>query len=713
MTSKPGRPQMLPVATAVVAMVLGIVLLAPVSRGSADETGAATRTLISGGGGFKELFDDGFVGVSDATLSFGDGETLVEVAPGSTGRIEIKPRDGYFNAEDFTRLVFELGNRGESEVKYELRLENDRPTETARSAAFTGWISPGQNKPANVYFFRDKSVRDKFPELKVFEGMRSLPGGLMFDGRSIDPGKIKRISISIFPSGRETRLSLGSVYASHPPVPALLKHDPERFFPFIDRYGQFIHGTWPGKVGSDEDLRQASREEEQDLDKHPGPENRSLYGGWTAGPRLEATGFFRVEKHDGKWWLVDPEGYLFWSHGVTCCGFGGADTAIAGRERYFSGLPEAGSPLAQFYTKGGAVFMFTQANLHRKYGSDWAQKIKDITHRRLKSWGMNTLGNWSNPAVMYLRKTPYTVAVEYKSDTVTSRGFPDVFSPSFRENLRQALEEKKESFDDPWCIGYFIDNELKFGSPMSFMEDVTKDPPQTPMKREWVKELESRHKTIEEFNRLAGTDFAGWDALLANRTSVKLAKLADTVNEFYKRMCETYFKTCREEQKRVAPRQLYLGCRFLQVVGPELVAVAADFCDVISFNIYEFGVASRRIEGADKPFIVGEFHFGALDRGMFGTGFRWAGDQQDRAGLYEDYVRGAVENPYCVGTHWFQYHSQAFTGRNPDGENFQIGLLDITGNPYPELRSAIRKIGESIYDLRQSSRKKTDTDRPE
>ena len=24
---------------------------------------------------------------------------------------------------------------------------------------------------------------------------------------------------------------------------------------------------------------------------------------------------FRVEKVDGKWWFVDPEGYLFWSVG--------------------------------------------------------------------------------------------------------------------------------------------------------------------------------------------------------------------------------------------------------------------------------------------------------------------------------------------------------------------------------------------------------------
>ena len=37
-----------------------------------------------------------------------------------------------------------------------------------------------------------------------------------------------------------------------------------------------------------------------------------------SGPKLRATGFFRAEKVGGKWWLVDPEGHLFFSLGVTC-----------------------------------------------------------------------------------------------------------------------------------------------------------------------------------------------------------------------------------------------------------------------------------------------------------------------------------------------------------------------------------------------------------
>ena len=40
-------------------------------------------------------------------------------------------------------------------------------------------------------------------------------------------------------------------------------------------------------------------------------------------------------------------------------------------------------------------------------------------------------------------------------------------------------------------------------------------------------------------------------------------------------------------------------------------------------------------------------------------------------------------NPLIVGTHWFQYGDQATTGRG-DGENYQIGFVDVCDTPYAE-----------------------------
>lgn len=67
---------------------------------------------------------------------------------------------------------------------------------------------------------------------------------------------------------------------------------PDRFFPMIDRFGQFIHKDWPGKTYSEGDLARAIQTELADWDAHPGPSDWNEYGGWQSGPQLPATGFF-------------------------------------------------------------------------------------------------------------------------------------------------------------------------------------------------------------------------------------------------------------------------------------------------------------------------------------------------------------------------------------------------------------------------------------
>jgi agarase len=49
-----------------------------------------------------------------------------------------------------------------------------------------------------------------------------------------------------------------------------------------------------------------------------------------------------------------------------------------------------------------------------------------------------------------------------------------------------------------------------------------------------------------------------------------------------------------------------------------------------------------------------------------------------------------------VGVHWFQYIDEPLTGRF-DGENYNIGFVDVTDTPYPELRDAARRVNNTIY----------------
>lgn len=107
--------------------------------------------------------------------------------------------------------------------------------------------------------------------------------------------------------------------------------------------------------------------------------------------------------------------------------------------------------------------------------------------------------------------------------------------------------------------------------------------------------------------------------------------------------------------------------------------------------------------GVDMPVLIGEFHFGALDRGMFHPGLVETANQTDRAIAYANYVREALANPAVVGAHWFQFTDEPTTGRW-DGENYQIGLVDICDNPYPETIQAVRDVGTTMYRYRLENR---------
>jgi hypothetical protein len=101
--------------------------------------------------------------------------------------------------------------------------------------------------------------------------------------------------------------------------------------------------------------------------------------------------------------------------------------------------------------------------------------------------------------------------------------------------------------------------------------------------------------------------------------------------------------------------------------------------------------------------MIGEFHFGALDRGLLHTGLRSVLDQSQRGEIYASYVRGAMANPFMVGTHWFQYGDQPLTGRG-DGENYQIGLIDVCDRPYVETTEACRGVGYKMYEYRMAAK---------
>ena len=674
---------------------------------------AQAKTLFD----FDAGFDAAKVPHTDCKVSKvkrGDGSALA-VATGHKEpwpSVTLKAPGGRWDLSTFDRIALDIRNTGPNAVTVNCRADNAGADGTNHCNTGRLTLAPGKSGTLEVRFKRKAAV---VAGVKLF-GMRACP--VSGDGKAagrIDPSRVIGLMIFVARPHEDHAFEIDTIRAEGSYVPPKEPRlTAETFFPFIDTFGQYIHRDWPGKTHSVADLAKARNAEAADLAAHPGPANWSRYGGWKDGPRLKATGFFYPAKHGGTWWLVDPEGYLFFSHGIDCVNER-TDTPLDDRDTWWRDFPGTGPEFKEFFGRTGHVvrdyyqgrrpktFNFGGANLRRKYGQGWRNRAAEIAHLRLRSWGLNTIGNWSDSRIYLMKKTPYCVAASFRSPPIQgSTGywgkFKDPFHPDFAKMATARLaREIATTAADPMCIGYFLDNEIAWGNDTSLAVAALQSPPDQPAKQAFIADLKARYRAIQKLNAAWATKHASWDALARSTSAPDRKRAAADLHAFYDSLAEQYFTTCRAAVKQAAPNHLYLGCRFAWV-NDRAARAAAKHCDVVSYNQYKRSVAQFTMPGGiDMPVIIGEFHFGALDRGMFHTGLVPVPSQEARAEAYKAYVRGAVENPQIVGTHWFKYQDESTTGRPLDGENYQIGFLDVCDTPYPETIAACRQVGYSLY----------------
>ena len=627
----------------------------------------------------------------------------IEFNPGAWPNINFYPEDGAWNWEKFDGLKVEVYNPDAASTIFAVQVNNNGASGIDLCNTSYDSAEPGKLTALKLRFNTNKKAR--------FWGMRGLPEkGPLSNGKPIDISKITSIRILVPVCQSKCSLYIKSIKL----FKDWLKEDDIKL-PIIDSFGQYTHTDWNGKVKTEKDITDNKMLEAKQIISAPEFSDRDKYGGWLAGPKLKESGWFRVEKVNGKWWFVTPEGHLFFSLGMNCVGYID-QTFVDARDGWFERLPqrnntefarcyevrEGAQSMADEINGKGLTFNFYMANLIRKYGKNWEKLSSDNACARLKYWGFNTIGNWSNEAVLAENKVPFVVTCTVAGNIKRIEGgggywskMFDVYDPNFQHIVDASIAERVKKYaNNKMCLGYFVDNELSWDA-------VERGPlaskPTQPCRIAEINMLKDRYKSIDALNKAWNTNAKNWDGLRAPEkpNSVCQSDLDDFVYMFAHR----YFETVKSTIKKYDGNHLYLGCRFSGLVIPAIRA-CMEVSDVVSCNLYVREVdpsLGAIVSLLNKPVIIGEFHFGATDRGMFHPGLVDAHTQMGRGKSFEKYVNSVLDCPALVGCHWFQYADEPVCGRYLDGENFNIGFVDVTDTVYPEMVKASREVASKMY----------------
>lgn len=567
--------------------------------------------------------------------------------------------EGVDNWEDYQYMILEI--KSSTAQRFLLGIDTDNGLHEKRTHVLPGaWV----RLCIPLDYYRQKPT----PSSDLAATVNKPQNGVGFqhiEGGSVGPlTGVKGVGIKYYTPLDNPTVEIRSFILSNEAVtPSYLDEEP-----YVDEFGQWNLGEFEGKVHNMEELQAEWDKEAESLQSNALP--RSKYGGFLD-MNVGGTGFFRVQKVDGRWWFVDPDGYLFLSisGGGPTAGGGGDASKAEGLENLFAAYPPEVESVNNY---GGAsaqpqkrMMSFGEWNLHRRYGFDegWRDRWADLTVKRMQAWGLNT-GSPRAASFPYLGNTYLR--------TETIYGIQDVYAPGYKETVEATIKANVErTKDDPYLIGYFLQNEPSWLEiEPRVCQLLLDDPTERPIKVELKKYLEKNGDTDQ------------------------------TRTDFIHQTFRTHIATLSGAMRKYDPNHLLLGIRFGHSSVPHkaILQIVKDYSDVFAFNTYRLSPNTEYLdaifEAVDMPIINGEFHFGTIDRGM-APGLVQVANQEERAVAFRYFAENAFSHPALVGLAWFQYTDQGLIGRR-DGERYNIGLIDVTDRPYP-ITKGIREASENIF----------------
>ena len=399
-------------------------------------------------------------------------------------------------------------------------------------------------------------------------------------------------------------------------------------------------------------------------------------------------GFFRVAEQGGRQWLIDPDGRPFFSTGVNLY-HAGTDPSL-----YDPRAPE-----------------YAALRLHPGF-DEWSETARG----RLRAWGFNTLGAWADERAAAAAGLPYTVCLDLGQWV----GSPwiDPASPKARSTIRALVARKVAPLrNDRRLVGYFLDNELKWyeGSLFRYW---AREPGRERLKKRLFALLRRRYADdLDAFRRDFEVEprprrFADLEGSL-RRIEVRPGRRPEVISEFAGLLAEEHYRVLAESVRAADPNHLLLGDRYASAYSQAVARAAARHVDVVSVNCANvepggwispsFLETLHRVTG--KPLLVSETYVAARENQSGNRNSKGhylvVDTQAERAATAEGLVTYLARLPYVVGYHWFQWSDQPAAGRE-DGEDFNMGLVDLDDRPYDLLTAALARANSRTLDLHRA-----------
>ena len=389
------------------------------------------------------------------------------------------------------------------------------------------------------------------------------------------------------------------------------------------------------------------------------------YGGFTT-LKSTATGFFRTEKINNRWWVIDPVGNAFIVKAVNSIKIGTSpNNKIAFDSIY-------------------------------KTGDNWIFQ----TYQQLKNIGFNSSGSWSEVELIRnmneTRKTHFvsTTQLNILSDFAKTKEKKSangemsvlayIFDADFETFVKNKCSKLEAIKNDPNLLGHFSDNELAFQDNLikKFASINDKRNPAYLFLKKWLNE-----------NNVDSLNF----------TKVQSEQFSAAVGN-------EYYKIVAVNLKKFDPNHMYIGSRIHAAVKDNTYFLNSmdKYVDIASINYYGFWNLSEKHKKLfstqlTKPYFITEFYTKGEDSKMGNiTGAGWlVKTQNDRGNHYQNFCLHLLKEANCVGWHWFKYQDNDPEDKlaDPSNNDSNKGIVNTRYQAYNVLTDKMKQINEQVFGL--------------